>query len=76
MIDIPTTATRLDVSYPQAREAVLRLEKASVLRPVPIGRKRKRAWEASALLDLLDEFEFEVLTPTPKAPTTPEAPGP
>jgi hypothetical protein len=64
VIDIPTAATLLDVSYPQAREAVLRLEKASVLRPVSIGRKRNRAWEAPALLDLLDEFEFEVLTPT------------
>jgi len=64
VIDIPTAATLLEVSYPQAREAVLRLEEADVLRPVSIGRKRNRAWEAPALLDLLDEFEFEALTPT------------
>ena len=64
VIDIPTAATLLGVSYPQAREAVLRLEEANVLRPVSIGRKRNRAWEAPALLDLLGEFEFEVLTPT------------
>lgn len=64
IIDIPTAATILVVSYPQAREAVLRLAEASVLRPVSIGRKRNRAWEAPALLDLLDDFEFEALKPT------------
>jgi Fic family protein len=64
VVDIPTAATLLDVSYPQAREAVLRLEAAGVLRPVSIGRKRNRAWEAPALLGLLDEFEFAALTPT------------
>jgi Fic family protein len=64
IIDIPTAATLLDVSYPQAREAVLRLEQATVLRPVTIGRRRNRAWEAPSLLDLLDEFEFEAVRPT------------
>jgi len=64
VIDIPTAATLLHVSYPQAREAVLRLEGADVLRPVAIGRKRNRAWEAPALLDLRDEFEFDAMTPT------------
>jgi Fic family protein len=64
VIDINTAASQLNVSYPQAREAVLRLEQAGVLRPVAIGRKRNRAWEAPALLNLLDEFEFEALTPT------------
>lgn len=34
VIDITTAATQLDVSYPQAREAVLRLGQANVLRPV------------------------------------------
>lgn len=64
IIDIPTAATELEVSYPQAREAVLRLEEAQVLRQVTIGRKRNRAWEAPSLLDLLDSFESEALTPT------------
>jgi Fic family protein len=64
VIDIPMTATLLHVSYPQAREAVLRLEDAGVLRPTAIGRKRNRAWEAPSLLALLDNFEFEALTPT------------
>lgn len=64
VVDIPMVASLLDVSYPQAREAVLRLDQAGVLRPVAIGRKRNRAWEAPALLALLDNFEFEALTPT------------
>jgi Fic family protein len=64
VIDIPMVATLLDVSYPQAREAVLRLEVAGVLKPVSIGRKRNRAWETPTLLTLLDNFEFEALTPT------------
>ena len=74
VIDITTGAALLDVSYPQAREAVLRLEQANVLRPVAIGRKRNRAWEAPALLDLLDEFEFDALAPT--RPEEPRRPSP
>lgn len=64
VIDIPTASTELDVSYPQAREAVLRLEAAGVLRSITIGRRRNRAWEAPSLLDLLDAFEFDAMTPT------------
>lgn len=64
IVDINAAAELLAVSYPQARVAVLRLEDAGVLRPVSIGRKRNRAWEAPELLDLLDEFEFDALTPT------------
>lgn len=74
VVDITTAAALLAVSYPQAREAVLRLEQAGVLRPVAIGRKRNRAWEAPALLDLLDEFEFDALTPT--RPGEPRRPSP
>lgn len=80
VIDIPTAAALLGVSYPQAREAVLRLEGAHVLRTVTIGRRRNRAWEAPALLDLLDEFEFEAMTPTtadePRRGRTPRRPIP
>lgn len=75
VIDINTAASQLDVSYPQAREAVLRLEQAKVLRPVTIGRKRNRAWEAPALLDLLDEFEIEALTPTRTGESRRPSPG-
>jgi Fic family protein len=65
VIDIPMIATLLNVSYPQAREAVVRLGEAGVLKPVSIGRKRNRAWEAPTLLTVLDNFEFEAFTPTP-----------
>lgn len=64
VIDIPMVSTLLGVSYPQAREAVLRLEGAGVLKSVSIGRKRNRAWEAPDISVLLDTFEFEALTPT------------
>jgi hypothetical protein len=64
MIDIPMVSTLLDVSYPQAREAVLRLEGAGVLKSVSIGRKRNRAWEAPDLSALLDNIEVEALTST------------
>jgi len=64
VVDIPSAAELLSVSYPQAREAVLRLEAAGVLRQVLVGHKRNRAWEAPSLLDLLDAFESEAMTPT------------
>jgi len=64
VVDIPSAAELLSVSYPQAREAVLRLEAAGVLRQILLGRKRNRAWEAPSLLDLLDAFESEAMTPT------------
>ena len=56
-------AGREAAGNPRRDSAVLRLEGVGVLRQVTIGRKRNRALEASALLDLLDESEFEALTP-------------
>jgi Fic family protein len=76
IVDINAAAELLAVSYPQARVAVLRLEDAGVLRPVSIGRKRNRAWEAPELLDLLDEFEFDALTPTRDGEPRRPSPGP
>ncbi len=64
VVDIPTVSTEVHVSYPQAREAVLRLETAGVLRSITIGRRRNRAWEAPSLLDLLDAFEVDATKPT------------
>ncbi len=64
VLDIPGVAELLGVSYPQARDAVLRLEEAAVLRPVTIGQRRNRAWEVPSLLALLDDFAFEAMTPT------------
>jgi Fic family protein len=64
VLDHKTAAELLDVSYPQARAAVLRLQEAGILRPIRLGRQRNQAWEAPELLDLLDAFEFEATTPT------------
>jgi hypothetical protein len=50
----------LSVSEVAARNALNALEEASVLRPVNFGRKRFRAWEAPALITLLDNFEWSM----------------
>ena len=65
VLDINTAADLLEVSYPQARAAVLRLQDAGILHPIRLGRQRSQAWEAPELLELLDAFEFEAMTPTP-----------
>lgn len=64
VLDIKTAADLVGVSYPQARNAVLALETAGVLRPVIVGRRRNRAWEAPQAIALLDDFGFEAATPT------------
>jgi len=47
-------------SQESARQAIIRLEEADVLRPVSAERKRGRLWETVGLFDLLDSFEREV----------------
>jgi Fic family protein len=64
ILDMNGAAELVGVSYPQAREAVLALEAAGVLRQVNVGRRRNRAWEAPEVIALLDDFEFESATPT------------
>jgi Fic family protein len=76
VVDIPSVRDQLEVSYPQAREAVLRLEEAGVLRQFVLGRRRNRAWEAPSLLDLLDAFEFAAMTPTRSGEPRRTAPRP
>lgn len=46
-----------------ARNALNELEAAGILRQVSIG-KRNRVWEATELLHLVDEFEWNLATPT------------
>lgn len=50
-------------SQESARQAIIRLEEADVLRPVSAGRKRGRIWETVGLFDLLDSFERELGVP-------------
>ncbi len=64
IVDIRAAGELVGVSYPQARHAVLVLEAAGVLRPVIVGRRRNRAWEAPQVIALLDDFAFEAATPT------------
>jgi Fic family protein len=60
VLDAKTVADMLSVSEVAARNALNALEEASVLRPVNFGRKRFRAWEAPALITLLDNFEWSM----------------
>ncbi len=64
VLDGKIAASLAGVSDEAARVALLSLEKAGVLRPVVLGKKRNRAWEAPEVLALLDTFEWELATPT------------
>jgi len=67
ILDAKVAADIADVSYEAARLAVLALEDAGVLKPIFIGRRRNRAWEASEVVALLDNFEWELGAPTQSA---------
>ena len=54
----------LSVSEVAARNALNGLDSAGVLRPIAFGKKRFRAWEAPALVALLDNFEWSMAEPT------------
>jgi Fic family protein len=64
IIDARSVATMLAVSEVAARNALNALESAGVLRPIVFGKKRYRAWEAPALISLLDNFEWSMAEPT------------
>jgi Fic family protein len=64
IIDARTVATMLSVSEVAARNALNSLQAAGVLRPIVFGKKRFRAWEAPALIALLDNFEWSMAEPT------------
>ncbi len=66
IINVKTAAHMLGGSEERARLAILRLEKAGVLRQTAVGR-RNRAWECAGLFDLLDRFERE-LGPAERTP--------
>jgi Fic family protein len=64
IVDARTVATMLSVSEVASRNALNTLESAGVLRPITFGKKRFRAWEAPALIALLDNFEWSMAEPT------------
>ncbi len=67
VIDIHTAQSVTGLEREACRLAVLRLEKAGVLREITLSR-RNRAWETVGLFDLLDNFErlLGSLNRTPK----------
>lgn len=67
ILDANVAAEIADVSYEAGRMAVLALEDAGVLKPIFVGRRRNRAWEAPEVVALLDNFEWELATPTQSA---------
>ena len=62
IVDVKTAAQLLGGTEERARQAILRLERAGVLRQTNVGR-RNRAWECVGLFDLLDRFERELGSP-------------
>ncbi len=66
IINVKTAAQLLGGTEERARQAILRLEQAGVLRQTAVGR-RNRAWECVGLFDLLDRLERE-LGPTARTP--------
>ncbi len=66
IINVKTATRLLGGTEERARIAILRLERAGVLRQTAVS-KRNRAWECVGLFDLLDRFERE-LGPAERAP--------
>lgn len=66
ILDVKTAARLLGGTEERARQSILRLEQAGVLRQTTVGR-RNRAWECVGLFDLLDRFERQ-LGPRARAP--------
>jgi hypothetical protein len=67
ILDAKVAAEIAGVSYEAARLAVLALEDVGVLRPIFVGRRRNRAWEAPEVVALLDNFEWDLAAPTQSA---------
>jgi Fic family protein len=66
IVNVRSATQLLGGTEERARQAILRLEQAGVLRQIAVGR-RNRAWECVGLFDLLDRFEGE-LGPAARSP--------
>lgn len=64
VLDIRLAAEVAHVSDEAARLAINTLAEADILRPVRVGRRRGQAWEATEIVTLLDNFEWDLTTPT------------
>lgn len=74
ILDANVAAEIAGVSYEAARLAVLALQDAGILKPIFVGRRRNRAWEAPEVVALLDNFEWELAAPTQSAERRKAAP--
>ncbi len=68
IINVRVATELLGGSDEQARQALVRLQEAGVVRQTSVGR-RNRTWESVGLFDLLDQFERDLGPPerTPRA---------
>ena len=66
VVDLASATRLLGGTKEQARQAILRLDQADVLRQVNAG-KRNRVWETVGLFGLLDQFERD-LGPADRTP--------
>ncbi len=64
VLDIRLAAEVAQVSEEAARLAINALAEADVLSPIRVGRRRGQAWEAKEIVALLDNFEWDLTTPT------------
>jgi Fic family protein len=62
IVNVKPAAELLGGSHERARQTIVRLERAGVLRQTSVAR-RNRAWECIGLFDLLDHFERELGPP-------------
>lgn len=64
VLDIRNAAEIAQVSEEAARLAVHALAEATILQPTQLGRRRGQVWEAMEIVALLDNFEWDLTTPT------------
>jgi Fic family protein len=66
ILDAATIQRILHVSHVSANHAIAQLEAAGILQRLTEGAHRNRRWAASEVFGLIDGFEWELGTPSPK----------
>lgn len=80
IVSAEIAADRYHVTPTAARAALNRLQKADVLTPTRVGRRRDREWASDELFQLLDTFEYDIAdqgtNPTRRPAPSPTRPPP
>lgn len=76
IVNAAAVRDQLAVSAVAARNALNALEAAGILAPIVIGKKRNRAWQATEVIALLDDFEWSMAEPTHVGQMRPPSPRP